>query len=57
MGLYIDNLVLGSQSQSGLDWLKNQLSKEFNMKNLDEAMTIIGWEITKDFQAGTLKIG
>lgn len=50
------DLVLGSQSHNALGWLKNHLIKEFNMKDLGEAKTIIGWEITRDHKAGTLKI-
>lgn len=48
--------MLASQSQANLNWLKDQLMKVFNMKDLREAKTIIGWEITCDLQARTLKI-
>lgn len=51
MGIYVNNLVLGSQSHDRLKWLKNQL-----MKDLSEAKLIIGWEIKWDLQVGTLKI-
>ena len=54
--MYIDDLAFASQSQDSLNWLKNQLIQEFNMNNLGEAKTIIGWEITRDFQVGTIKI-
>ena len=30
--------------------------KKFNMKDLNEAKTIVGLEITRNFSAGTLKI-
>lgn len=56
VGVYVDDLVLGSKSQDRLDWLKDQLMKEFNTKDLGEAKTIIGWGIKRDLQAGTLKI-
>lgn len=56
VGVYVDDLMLASQSQDGLDWLKGQLMKEFKIKDLGKAKTIIGWEITRDLQAGTLKI-
>lgn len=39
-------MLLGSKSGDALEWLKDQLIKEFNMKDLGEAKTIIGWEIT-----------
>lgn len=47
---------MGSQSQIGLDWLKNQLIKEFDLKNFDKAKTVIEWEIIRDLQAKSLKI-
>ena len=56
VGVYVDDLVLGSRSFKALEWLKDQLMKEFNMKDLEEVKTIIGWEITRDFAIGTLKI-
>ena len=56
VGVYVDDLLLGSQSQNGLEWLKDRLMKEFNIKDLGKAKTIIGWEITQDLQAGTFKI-
>lgn len=46
VGVYVDDLLLGSKSGDALEWLKDQLIKEFNMKDLGEAKTIIGWEIT-----------
>lgn len=56
MEVYVDNLILVSLSQNRLDWLKDQLMKEFNMKDLSKAKTIIRWEITQNLQAKTLKI-
>lgn len=56
VGMYIDDLALASQSQEGLNWFNDQLIYEFNIKDLSEAKTIIGWEISRDFQVGTLKI-
>lgn len=56
VGVYVDDLALASQSQDNLNWLNDQLIHEFNIKDLGEAKTIIGWEITRDLQAETLKI-
>lgn len=39
-----------------MEWLKDKLIKEFQMKDLSKAKTIIGWEITTDIEVGTLKI-
>ena len=56
VGVYVDEIALVSQSQDGLNWLKNQLIQEFNIKDLGEAKTIIGLEITRDLQVRTMKI-
>lgn len=39
-----------------LEALKRLLGKEYGMKNLGEVKTIIGWQITRDPTAHTLKI-
>ncbi len=52
----MDDLILESKSSDELGWLKDQLLKEFSMKDLGEAKIIIGWEIARDFKAGILKI-
>ena len=36
--------------------VKGQLFDKFNMKDLEEAKIIIGRQITRDLQAGILKI-
>ena len=54
MGVYIDDLALGLRSLESLEWLKNELMREFNMKDVGEAKKIIGWEITRE--KGILKI-
>ena len=41
VGVYVDDLALASQSQDSLNWLKNQLIQEFNMKDLGKVKTII----------------
>ena len=56
IGVYVDDLVLGSRSLEALEWLKDQLMREFSMKDLGEVKTIIGWEITQNLAAGTLRI-
>ena len=48
MGVYVDNLALGSRSLEALEWLKNKLMREFNIKDLGEAKNIIRWEITRE---------
>ena len=56
MKVYVNDLLLRSQSQDELEWLKDRLIKKFNMKDLGKAKTIIRWGITQNLQARTLKI-
>lgn len=56
VAVYVDDLLLESRSVEALKWLKDLLMREFSMKNLGEAKTIIGWESTRDLAARTLKI-
>lgn len=39
-----------------LDALKGSLSKEYDVKDLGDVKTIIGWQITRDTAAQTMKI-
>lgn len=54
--VYVDNLLLGSGSYNALEWLKDELTKEFQIKDLGKAKMIIGCEIIRDLEARTLKI-
>ena len=52
--LYVDDMLIASRNQEEICRLKAQLSKEFEMKDLGEAKKILGMEIAKDRQRGTL---
>lgn len=54
--MYVDDLVLRLRSLKVLEWFKDQLIKELNLKDLEEVKTIIRWEITQNHAIGTLKI-
>ena len=41
VGVYVDDLAFASQSEDGLNYLKAQLSQEFNIEDLGEAKAII----------------
>lgn len=45
VGVYIDDIMLAANCKDAIQWIKDQLMGEFNMKDLGEAKTIIGWEI------------
>ena len=52
--LYVDDMLIASRNQGEIFRLKAQLSKEFEMKDLGEAKKILGMEIARDRQRGTL---
>ena len=52
--LYVDDMLIASKNQGEICSLKAQLSKEFEMKDLGEAKKILGMEIARDRQRGTL---
>ena len=52
--LYVDDMLIASRNQGEICRLKAQLSKKFEMKDLGEAKKILGMEIARDRQRGTL---
>lgn len=45
VNMYIEDFVLRSKNFKILEWLKDQLIREFNIKDLEKVKTIIGWKI------------
>lgn len=43
VNMYIDDFLLISKYRKALDWIKQKLKDEYNIKNLEEMKTIIGW--------------
>ncbi len=56
ISVYVDNFLLASNNLQALQWLKSGISNEYNVKDLGKVCTIIGWQVTRDRIAGTLKI-
>ena len=56
MSVYVDDLLLASNTIINLNELKVALSNAYNVKDLGEVNTIIRWQITRDFVAQTMKI-
>jgi len=52
--LYVDDMLIAAKSQVEIDKLKDQLSKEFEMKDLGEAKKILDMEINRDKERGKL---
>lgn len=54
--LYVDDILLASKSKVQVAELKKILSSEFEMKDLGDAKKILGMEITRDRERGTLTV-
>ena len=54
--LYIDDMLIASKSQNEIEKLKTQLSQEFEMKDLGEAMKILGMEIYRNKARGKVNL-
>ena len=50
--LFTDDMPIASKSRSFIDKLKNQLSFEFEMKDLGEVKNVLGIEIERDRKSG-----
>ena len=48
IALYVDDLLLAGNDLSAIAWIKGELSRRFEMKDLGEAKIILGLEITRD---------
>ena len=56
ISVYVDNFLLVSNTMAILKVLKKSLSKEYDTKDLGEVKIIIGWQISRDTAAETMKI-
>ena len=50
--LYVDDMLIAFKNSAAIDRLKNQLSSEFEMKDLGEVRRILGMEIERDRKKG-----
>ncbi len=56
VNVYVDDFLLASNSTGTLETVKKEPGNEYNVKDLGEVETIIGWQITRDLSTQTLKI-
>lgn len=56
VSVYVDDFLLASNTMNALNALKEALSKEYDVKDLGEVKTIIGWQITRNPATQTMKI-
>ena len=54
--LYVDDMLILAKHMSDIDVLKQQLSVEFEMKDLGAIKKILGMEILHDRDGGTLRL-
>lgn len=52
--LYVDDMLIAANSEVEIKKVKEQLSREFDMKDLGAAKKILGMENTRDREAGLL---
>ena len=52
--LYVDDMLLACKQREELEWLKGELSSEFEMKDLGPATKILGMHIIRDRVSKTL---
>ena len=56
IALYVDDLLLAGSDLAAVDWMKSELRKRFEMKDLGEAKVCIGLEISRDRKSRTIRI-
>ena len=54
--LYVDDMFLACKQKEELEWLKDELSSEFEMKDLGPATKILGMHIIRDRHSKALFI-
>ena len=56
IALYVDDLLLAGSDIKAIGWMKQELSKRFEMKDLGEAKLCIGLEIQRDRSQRNLRL-
>ena len=56
VSVYVDDFLFASNSTDTLETVKKELKNEYNVNDLGELETIIGWQIMRDPFTQTLKI-
>lgn len=52
LSIYVDDMLIASKNMKEIEKLKEQMKKEFEMKDLGEARKILGMEITRSREKG-----
>ena len=54
--LYVDDLLLAGNDSTAISMVKGKLQKRFKMTDMGKAYLVLGMEIKRDREAGTLTI-
>lgn len=52
----VNDFLIASKKLGTVQSIQADLSREYNVKDLGETKIIIGWQVTRDIEKGTLKI-
>ena len=53
--VYVDDILVAANSLADIKSIKNRLASTFKLTDLGEAKYFLGWSLTRDRKAGTLK--
>ena len=56
VALYVDDLLIAGNDMSAISWIKGELRKLFDMKDLGESQVCLGLEIRRDRSSRTLHL-
>ena len=56
VALYVDDLLIAGNDMSAISWIKGELRKLFEMKDLGESQVCLGLEINRDRSSRTLHL-
>lgn len=56
VSIYVDDFLLASNYMPALANLQESLAIEYEMKDLGEVKTIIGWQISRDLSTRTIRV-
>ena len=56
LALYVDDLLLAGNDSEAISMVKGKLQKRFKMTDMGEASLVLGMEVKRDREAGTLTI-
>lgn len=56
VSVYVNIFLLASKHRTLMDWIKKNLKREYNVKDLGEVKIIVDWQVTRNWDSAILKI-